>query len=181
MRNLRHTALLFVLCGMAHALCAQRYATEVFSDAQLTITPDVPYGANIDFLTSDFSDPEVAASEIIQLQYFVSNQIPVPPTFFDPESPSTLVKLVELRMDVYEPDQTVDCEQTRPLFIYLHTGDLMPPPLNGRPVGTRKDSSAVEICQRMARRGYVAASLSYRLGWSPGSWASDLRRRRRNC
>ena len=184
-RKLRYQALLFGLLGAVHALVAQRYANEVFDAGQLTITPDVPYARNIDFLHSDFSDPELAASEVIQLQYFVANHIPIPLTFFDPESPSTLVKLAELRMDVYQPDQTLDCEQARPLFIYLHTGDLMPPPLNGRPVGTRKDSSAVEICRRMAQRGYVAASLSYRLGWSPqaadpdtlrGTWINALYR-----
>ena len=176
MWNLRYRTLLVVLCGMARCLHAQRYSTEVFSDAVLTITPDVRYGVNIDFQNSDFTDPDIAASEIIQLQYFVANGIPVPPTFFDPESPSTFVKLTELRMDVYGPDQGVDCEEARPLFIYLHTGDLLPPPLNGRPIGTRKDSSAVEICRRMARRGYVAASLDYRLGWAAGSTDPDTLR-----
>ena len=177
MRNLRHKALLFALCGVTHGLCAQRYATEVFSGAQVIVTPDVPYGSNIDFLNSDFSDPEVAASEVIQLQYFVSNQIPVPLTFFDTASTSTFVKLVEVRMDVYQPDQSIDCEEGRPLFIYLHTGELLPPPLNGTPNGTRKDSSAVEASMRMARRGYVAVSMSYRLGWEPQ--APDLETRRR--
>ena len=176
MRNLRYQALLFALCGVIHGLCAQRYATEVFSGAQVIVTPDVPYGTNIDFLNSDFSDPDVAASEVIQLQYFVSNQIPVPLTFFDPESPNTMVKLIELRMDVYQPDQSIDCEEARPVFIYLHNGELLPPPLNGRPNGTRKDSSAVEACMRMARRGHVAVSMSYRLGWEPQ--AADLETRR---
>jgi acetyl esterase/lipase len=160
-------ALAMVLCGLANALCAQRYATEVFNDTQLTITPDVPFGVNIDFMTSDFTDPDVAASEVNQLQFFVTTQEPIPQTFFDPESPSTVVKLIELRMDVYQPDQAVDCEQARPLFIYLPTGSALPPPLNGSPNGTRKDSSVVEICKRMARRGYVAVSLSYRSGWDP--------------
>ena len=176
MWNLQYRTLLFVLCGVANGLHAQRYATEVFSDAQLTITPDVPYGVNIDFQSSDFSDADIAASEIIQLQYFVANQISIPLTFFDPVSPSTVVKLAELRMDMYEPDQVVDCEEARPLFIYLHTGDLLPPPLNGRPIGTRKDSSAVEICRMMARRGYVAASLDYRLGWEGVSQDPDTLR-----
>lgn len=184
-RKIRYQALLSALLGVAHTLVAQRYVSEVFSVDQLTITPDVPYAANIDFLRSDFSDPELAASEVIQLQYFAANHIPIPLSFFDPESPSTMVKLADLRMDVYQPDQLLDCEQARPFFIYLHTGDLMPPPLNGRPVGTRKDSSAVEVCRRMAQRGYVAASLSYRLGWKPhandpdtlrGTWFNALYR-----
>ena len=37
----------------ALSVSAQRYATEVFTDAQLTITPDVEFGQNVDFLTSD--------------------------------------------------------------------------------------------------------------------------------
>jgi hypothetical protein len=70
-----------------------------------------------------------------------------------------------LKMDVYTP--TGDCDPNRPLIIYLHTGNFLPYPQNGGIGGMRTDSSAVEICKRFARMGYVVASCDYRLGWNP--------------
>lgn len=73
--------------------------------------------------------------------------------------------LIPLQMDVYTPsgDNVTD----RPLIIYLHTGSFLPPIVNGSPSGSRKDSATAEMCREFARRGYVAASVSYRLGWNP--------------
>ncbi len=88
-----------------------------------------------------------------------------------------------LKMDVYQP--TTDSETKRPLVIYLHTGNFLPffnpappnqPGFNGSCGGTRKDSAAVEICTRLAKMGYVAASADYRLGWNPLA-ATDVNRR----
>lgn len=144
----------------------QRYIDEVFTNAQVTVTPDIIYGTNIDFLTSNFAQPSVPA-EIVELQTAVTLGNPIPAAYFNPGDPSTAVKVTNLRFDLYEPSQGVDTEMARPLVIYLHTGNALPPPLNGSPTGLRSDSTAVEICSRMARRGYVAASMSYRLGWNP--------------
>jgi hypothetical protein len=168
----------FALLPLAAALSvsAQRYATEVFTDAQLTITPDVPFGENVDFLTSDLSNPAIFVPEVQMLQGMVSNGDPIPPPFFNPADTSTAVKVARLQMDVYEPSQATDCDQDRALFIFVHTGNALPPPLNGSPNGTRKDSSAVEVCKRMARRGYVAVSMSYRLGWNPLGATLEIRR-----
>lgn len=70
-----------------------------------------------------------------------------------------------LTMDVYEP--TGDTESARPLMLVFHTGNFLPNVLNGQISGTKRDSSVVEICTQLARRGYVAASVDYRLGWNP--------------
>ncbi len=169
-------ALAIVPLAAALGVNAQRYATEVFTDAQLTITPDVPFGQNVDFLTSDLSNPAVFVPEVQMLQGMVSNGDPIPLAFFNPADTSTAVKVANLQMDVYEPSQATDCEQNRALFIFVHTGNALPPPLNGSPNGTRKDSSAVEVCKRMARRGYVAVSMSYRLGWNPLGATLEIRR-----
>lgn len=73
--------------------------------------------------------------------------------------------LIDLRCDIYEPagDNATD----RPLIIYLHTGSFLPPIINGSPSGSRKDSATAEMCRQFARKGYVVASVSYRLGWNP--------------
>lgn len=70
----------------------------------------------------------------------------------------------ELKMDVYYPADDVETE--RPLVIYAHTGNFLPWPDNGQSGGNRGDSTAAEICRRLASYGYVAASIDYRLGWN---------------
>ena len=78
-----------------------------------------------------------------------------------------------LIMDVYEPEG--DTEEARPLILYFHTGNFIPTPDNGSPSGSRTDSTAVEICKRFARMGYVVASCDYRLGWNPIAETQDER------
>lgn len=173
-RRLHHAFALAALIATAPA-SAQRYLSEVFSNANITVTNDVIYGTNIDFLTSNFASPDVNAN-VTELQTAVTLGNPIPAPYFDPQDASTAVKVTNVRMDVYQPDQGIDGETQRPLVIYVHTGNALPPPLNGSPNGTRKDSSAVESCRRFARRGYVAASISYRLGWNPLA-ATELERR----
>lgn len=73
--------------------------------------------------------------------------------------------LNDLKMTVYEP--TGDSIDKRPLIIFLPTGNFLPKTLNQTPVGTRSDSTVVEICSRLAKMGYVCAAITYRLGWSP--------------
>lgn len=69
-----------------------------------------------------------------------------------------------LTMDVYEP--TGDTSRNRPVVLVGTTGNFLPAILNGSPQGTIKDSSVVEICTRLAKRGYVAISFFYRQGWA---------------
>lgn len=168
-------ALAALAMGSGTTASAQRYLSEVFSNANLTITNDVIYGTNIDFLTSNLASPNVP-TEATQLQTLVSTSQPIPAEYFDPGNTSTALKVTNVRMDVYQPSQSVDTETARPVVVYIHTGNALPPPMNGSPNGTRKDSSAVENCKRFARRGYVAVSMSYRLGWNPLGATLDIRR-----
>jgi hypothetical protein len=131
---------------------------------------------NIDFLTSDFSNPANYGPEVTELQTAVSTSQPIPAVYFNIADPSTVVKVADLKMDIYQPDQSVDSETARPIFIFVHTGNALPPPLNGSPNGTKTDSSAVEVCKRMARRGYVAVSMDYRNGWNPLGTSVEERR-----
>ncbi len=61
-----------------------------------------------------------------------------------------------LRMDVYQPDPNIDPLEKRPLIVMTHGGSFA--------AGTR--SAMAYYCMEMARRGYVAATISYRLGWN---------------
>lgn len=158
------------------ALAQQRYLSEVFTPAQITVANDITFGTNIDFLTSQLSNPALVGPEVVQLQTAVSTGNPIPAPFFDPQDASTVVKVTNLKMDIYQPDPATDTETARPVMIFVHTGNALPPPLNGSPMGTRKDSSAVEVCKQMARRGYVAVSMSYRMGWNPLGSTLEIRR-----
>lgn len=71
----------------------------------------------------------------------------------------------ELKFDFYEP--TEDTEGERPLVILFHTGNFLPIQLNRSVLGSRTDSTVVEVATRLARMGYVVASVDYRLGWMP--------------
>ncbi|MCW5908154.1 MAG: T9SS type A sorting domain-containing protein [Chitinophagales bacterium] len=81
--------------------------------------------------------------------------------------------LVPLKMDVYRP--AGDTATNRPVVLLSHNGSFLPENLTAALLNfcfkNRKDSSLVELCHRFARRGYVAISFSYRLGWN--ALASD--------
>jgi len=76
--------------------------------------------------------------------------------------------------DIYTP--TGDTETDRPLVLIAHTGSFLPPVINGQATGQRADSTVVEVCKRLAKRGFVAVAYTYRLGWRPDATADDLRK-----
>lgn len=133
------TLTVFALSGYSQT----RYLQEVFTDAQINITNGVPYAANLSL------EPLIISN--------LTGQPPVPPG------------LDTLLMDIYQPNQVVDLVTSRPLIIYVPTGNFLPPGFNGSPTGNRKDSSAVNIAKSMAKRGFVVAVIDYRLGWNPVS------------
>lgn len=78
-----------------------------------------------------------------------------------------------LACDIYRP--TGDTETKRPLVIYLHTGNFLSQELTRSAMGTKTDSTNIEICTRLAKLGYVAASATYRIGWNPAASAQEDR------
>jgi len=71
----------------------------------------------------------------------------------------------DLMMDIYQP--AGDSLTDRPVVLVFHTGNFLPNLVNGQISGTRKDNGPSEVCRQLARRGYVAASVTYRKGWNP--------------
>ncbi len=59
----------------------------------------------------------------------------------------------EHTMDIYIPDG--DTATNRPVIIYMHGGSFY--------AGDKSSIDCVDFCETMARRGYVTASLNYRL------------------
>jgi len=79
-----------------------------------------------------------------------------------------------LTMDIYSSSSNTDA--AKPLVIFLHTGNFLPRYVNNGTSGARDDSATVAFCKRLAQRGYVVASMSYRLGWNPASTDENVRR-----
>jgi hypothetical protein len=148
----------------------KRYIDEVFSDSDIEVTADVTYATNIDFLTSTRLSsaplPKLGA-ELQTLKTAVATGQPIPGTHYNPADTTTYVKVTDIKMDVYRPKASADTMKKRPVILYIHTGNFLPSPLNGTPNGTRVDSAAIVLCQGWAKRGYVAISVDYRLGWNP--------------
>ncbi len=154
---------LFFLLAFSGVTMAQRYTTEVFS--QVNVNANVSYAQNIDFLTSDFSNPAQVATDVTEIKTALATGQQIPSKFFNPADPASDVKVADLKMDVYSPvgDNATD----RPLAIYIHTGNFLPPGINGGINGSKNDSSAVVMCEKLAKRGFVAIAANYRLGWNP--------------
>src|SRR4030095_74138 len=78
-----------------------------------------------------------------------------------------------LLFDLYAP--LGDTCTNRPLAIVLHTGTFLPRGLLS-PTGDKDDYANQQICLRLAKRGYVAASIQYRVGWNPIAPQDTVRR-----
>lgn len=166
MRKLLHVTFLFALVCSVSSLFAQRYLDEVFNDDQIIVSMDNVFATNIDFMTSNFAGANTA-TDIGTLSFFVENDMAIGDEYYDVLDESTDVKVRDVAMDIYYPDPAVDDVEMRPVFIYVHTGNFLPPPLNGSPTGLKTDSTAINLCMQWAKRGYVAVSCEYRLGWNP--------------
>lgn len=78
---------------------------------------------------------------------------------------------IDLLMDVYEPtDDTLGGAfydaNGRPVILLFHAGSFLPkgPFL---PFGDKQDSVMIEMGMQFAKRGFVAVSVEYRIGWNP--------------
>ncbi len=60
-----------------------------------------------------------------------------------------------LYMNIYEPQG--DTAAIRPLIIFAHGGSFLG--------GNKTDADQVTLCTRFAKRGYVTATIDYRVGW----------------
>lgn len=165
MKNLQK-AMLLMVCTAGLSATAQRYLEPIFTEAELEITSNIVYAQNIDFMTSNFQGTNTM-NDLGLLSILAGNGTPYPAEFFDPADASTDIKLKNIRMDVYRPAAEFDTETARPVIIHLHTGNFLPPPLNGSVNGQKTDSIAIHLCKEWAKRGYVAVSMEYRLGWNP--------------
>lgn len=75
----------------------------------------------------------------------------------------------DLFMDVYTPKCANPGEVNNwPLILFVHGGGFV--------VGSKDDASIQDLCKSFAQRGYVTASISYRLGYiaDDGNWTCNF-------
>lgn len=75
--------------------------------------------------------------------------------------------------DVYRPMN--DTMSQRPCVIVAPTGSFLPVPFNGQATGDKQDSAMVNLCMKLAARGFVAIAFNYRKGWQPTSANQETR------
>ena len=71
---------------------------------------------------------------------------------------------VQLSLDFYQP--LGDTASKRPLIILAHGGSFLNPALTGFAWANKKQNAIVELAKRYTKKGYVVASIGYRLGWA---------------
>ena len=140
--------LLFAAIITASGVTAQqRYLDEIFTT--VNVSPGQVYGQNYYFTISNIGD-------------FVN--IP----------PSATPVVGDQKMDIYTPQG--DAATDRMAVIVLHTGNFLPRYLNNNATGAKEDNSVTQICDKLAKRGFVVFAVSYRLGWDPLNADLNVRR-----
>lgn len=167
--------LLFSFLATA-SLAQKRYIDPIYSDADIEVTSDVKYATNISFLLSKTSNQAQVIADLTAIKTALATGQPIPKAYFDPRDASSDIKVENLNMDVYRAKSDVDSKTDRPVVIYLHTGNFLPPVINGSPCGVKTDSSAIVLCTEWAKRGYVAVSMEYRGGWNPLAGTEEERK-----
>ena len=165
-----------LLIGSPTVHSQERYLEEVFTDSQIEKIDDVEFGVNINFLTSDLSASAVTiGADLTALKTAVATGTAIDPKYYNPADASTALKVQDMKMDIYMPKLSEDNITDRPVIVYVHTGNFLPPVINGGATGSNNDSAAVELCRQWAKRGYVAVAPNYRHGWNPISSSLDVR------
>ena len=118
---------------------AERYKDRLFSVEK---TKDVAYAKDVPYLSSLHALSELLIESVGQYVYFYNNE--------------NDVELKPLLMDLYTPKG--DSEKKRAAVIVSHGGAMV--------AGAKDDTDqqSVTYCDSLAARGFVAASIEYRMG-----------------
>jgi hypothetical protein len=188
MKKINLTLILISGLFAMNASAQLRYKNEIFTNSQIQVAKGIPFATNLNWLIINQTDlgtpanmPQVIG-ELTDLKTRVALKQSFPLKYYVPKGTpggtgdTTILKVTTLRMDAYMPDPSLDAGVKRPVVIYLHTGNFLPPGTNGSPCGDKGDSVVVDICKGLARRGFIALAIDYRLGWNPIGATLDIRR-----
>lgn len=93
-----------------------------------------------------------------ELAYFDSTEISVAANVQFGNAPDHLGNTYALRMDIYYPNLTIDPLPKRPFIMMFHGG--------GFTSGDKQSGDIKDLCIHLARRGFVCATVNYRLGYN---------------
>jgi len=176
MKNKYLLLLALLLTGVFVQAQNFRYVKDLFVDADIVVESDIKYGTNIDFLTSTLTNPANIGRDLTEIKTALAMGQAIPAKYYNPADATSDLKVTDLKYDIYYPDGAKDSETNRPVVVYVHTGNFLPPCINGSPLGVKEDEVAKGLCMAMARKGYVAVSANYRLGWNPISDLEPVRK-----
>lgn len=129
----------WVACSVIAQPLPDRYKSEIFTNAQLVTTNNVVFSTNI---------PHVTTTNLFGIQFANEER------YGNVTSPAG--QIVTLRMDIYQPNPVIDTLTKRPVIIFCFGGGFV--------TGSRTETSMIQLCQAFARRGFVTATIDYRLG-----------------
>ncbi len=115
----------------------ERYQQEIFS--KVTVNTDIKYGQAFGYWTHNPYDNEPYVEVISR---------GIGTTLRDPS-------MLDLKMDIYQP--AGDTMQNRPLVLLIHGGAFY--------IGTKQCPTMKILANTLAKRGYVVASIDYRMGF----------------
>ncbi|MCC6370942.1 MAG: T9SS type A sorting domain-containing protein [Bacteroidia bacterium] len=95
-------------------------------------------------------------SRYTEVAYFDSTQISVGANVQFGTAPDHLGNPYPLKMDLYYPNLIIDTSPKRPFILLLHGG--------GFSSGDKQSGDIKDLCIHLARRGFVCATMNYRLG-----------------
>lgn len=139
-KNLLLVFCIFLIQNLLYAQALpNRYKTEIFTNAQIQVTNNVTFSTNI---------PQVHTTNLFG--YKIANE----ERYGNVTSPAG--QIVTLRMDIYQPNPTIDTLSKRPVIIFCFGGGFV--------TGQRNEASMLRLCEAFARRGFVTATIDYRIG-----------------
>jgi predicted glycosyltransferase involved in capsule biosynthesis len=80
-----------------------RYVDPIYSQADIEVVSNVKFATNIDFLTSKLTNPAKMGADIVALKTAVAMSQPIPATYYNPADTNSVVKVTDLKMDIYKP------------------------------------------------------------------------------
>ncbi len=96
-------------------------------------------------------------SRYTEIPYFDSTQISIGANVQFGSALDHLGNTYTLKMDIYYPNLTIDLSPKRPFLMLFHGG--------GFSSGDKQSGDIKDLCIHMARRGFVCATVNYRLGY----------------
>ncbi|MBP6872871.1 MAG: alpha/beta hydrolase [Bacteroidales bacterium] len=143
-----------------------RYLSPIFK--KVTVTKDIAYGAAPGHYVSmpiekdsDYDYQQIILDALKNMWVNPGKKALLHLFNRDPVS-FAVSDLQGLKMDLYEPEG--DTLSFRPLILLLHGGAFI--------LGDKATESIAELANDYARKGYVVASINYRIGFNPASKSS---------